>query len=185
MLLSPILLLGFQLIFFSFSFFNASCVVICDGIDTGQDQTILVTFFLWSYNVCRQSWSLVSSRKFKCKEWDREFTKLHNFPPAMFTNACWTNKKAISQMTMWTTWRKKGTPRTEIWKWWRSRKANMAKDNLRILRKRTFVVDIPPPAVPSKIIQEVIQRNANEIHQGPGSKESLKSSFNFCLLDKW
>ena len=81
MLLSPILLLGFQLIFFSFSFFNASFVVICDGIDTGQDQTILVTFFLWSYNVCRQSWSLVSSRKFKCKEWDREFTKLHNFPP--------------------------------------------------------------------------------------------------------
>ena len=59
----------------------------------------------------------------------------------------------------------------------------MAKDNLRILRKRTFVVDIPPPAVPSKIIQEVIQRNANEIHS-PGSKESLKSSFNFCLLDK-
>ena len=81
MLLSPILLLGFQLIFFFFSFFSASFVVICDGIDTGQDQTILVTFFLWSYNVCRQSWSLVSSRKFKCKEWDREFTKLHNFPP--------------------------------------------------------------------------------------------------------
>ena len=81
--------------------------------------------------------------------------------------------------------RKVLTPRTEIWKWWRSREANMAKDNLRILRKRTFVVDIPPPAVPSKIIQEVIQRNANEIHQGPGSKESLKSSFNFCLLDKW
>ena len=60
----------------------------------------------------------------------------------------------------------------------------MAKDNLRILRKRTFVVDIPPPAVPSKIIQEVIQRNANEI-QGGNSKESLKLSSNFFVKQYW
>lgn len=46
-----------------------------------------LTCFMWfietagcvcSDNVSWQSWSLVSSRKFKCKEWDWEFTKLHN-----------------------------------------------------------------------------------------------------------
>ena len=36
-------------------------------------------------------------------------------------------------------------------------------------------------AVPSKIIREVIQRNANEIQQGRSSKESFKLSSNFCL----
>ena len=62
--------------------------------------------------------------------------------------ACWPNKKTISQMT------------------------NSASRGT-----KTFVVDFSSTslAVPSKIIREVIQRNANEIG-GRTSKESLKLS---------
>ena len=98
-----------------------------------------------------QSWSLVSSRKFKCKEWDWEFTKLHNSPrPA----ACWSRIKR--QYHKWQIERLEG-------------------GNLCCGFSST------PLVVPSKIIREVIQRNANEI-EGRSSKESLKLSSNFCLL---
>ena len=84
-------------------------------------------------NVCWQSWSLVSSRKFKCKEWDWEFTKLHNFPATPHVGRIKKQYHKISQIE------------------------HLEEKKTFVVGFLSTSLEL----CPLKIIHEVIQRNAN------------------------